>query len=218
MTEPSADAQQEKLRQEAKFLPRTPSEEIGPMYPVQALEDRGTDLTVSKTSGKRVEGPILYIKGRVIDLTGAVIVGAEIQLWHADPHGRYPHPSDLNPAVIDPNFTGFGVQKTAADGSFRFRSTKPGPYPTSTKGWWRPPHLHFQVTTQYDRLITQMYFPGEDLNDQDELLTRHRRLNQADRVMAKYIPLESGMEAEALHIEFNIVLPTPYSIQAFKAR
>ena len=188
------------------------------MYPVHSLEDRGNDLAVSRATGQAVEGQRLYIKGRVMDLTGAVIAGAAVELWHADPRGRYPHPSDLNPAQIDPNFTGHGVQITGPDGRFAFRSTKPGPYPTSTPGWWRPPHLHFQVTTQWDRLVTQMYFPGEELNDQDELLARHRRLKQDNRVQAVYQPLESGMEPEALHIEFNIVLPTPHSIQALKAR
>lgn len=218
MDAPSNDAQQEKLRKEAKFLPRTPSEEIGPMYPVHSLEDRGQNLVVSKANGKAVQGQLLYIRGKVMDLTGEVVVGAAVELWHADPHGRYPHPSDLNPAEIDPNFSGHGVQKTGADGRFAFRSTKPGPYPTSTPGWWRPPHLHFQVTTQWDRLVTQMYFPGEAMNDQDELLARHRRLKQDNRVQATVLPLESGMEPDALHIEFNIVLPTPHSIQAFKAR
>jgi protocatechuate 3,4-dioxygenase beta subunit len=154
----------------------------------------------------------------VLDLTGQLLAGAMVEVWHADPHGRYPHPSDLNPAQIDPNFTGYGVTTTVADGGFKFRTTKPGPYPTSTKGWWRPPHIHFQVTTQWDRLVTQMYFPGEELNDKDELLTRHRRLNQADRVVAKWLPLEAGMEPTALHIAFNIVAPTPHSIGAMKAK
>lgn len=211
------DLQQQKLQMEAKFLLRTPSEEIGPMYPVHKLEDRGEDLAHSR-QGALVEGQVLYIQGKVMDLTAELIVGAHVEVWHADPHGRYPHPSDMNPATIDPHFTGFGKATTGADGAFKFRTTKPGPYPTSTKGWWRPPHIHFQVTTQWDRLVTQMYFPGEELNDQDELLARHRRLKQDDRVEAKFLPLEKGMEPTALRIEFNIVVPTPHSIQALKAR
>jgi len=34
----------------------------------------------------------------------------------------------------------------------------------------RPPHLHFEVTGKINRTITQMYFPGEPLNDKDLLL------------------------------------------------
>ena len=208
-----ARRQQEKLEQEAKFLARTPSEEIGPMYPVAKPEDRGDDL-VQGADGKAVDGKILYLRGRVIDLTGVPIEAAEVEVWHADPHGRYPHPCDLNPAPLDPNFTGWAKVITGSGGGFRLRSTKPGPYPTSTPGWWRPPHIHFQVTTADDRLVTQMYFPGEELNDKDELLTRHLRLHQDGRVMARDLPLEEGMEQDALSIEFNIVLPTPHTIAA----
>lgn len=208
----SPERQQRKLEQEAKFLPRTPSEELGPMYPVDKPDDRGTDLVRSATTGKDVEGQILYVRGQVRDLTGAPVRGAEVEIWHADPHGRYPHPCDLNPAPLDPSFSGWAKITADKDGHFRLRSTKPGPYPTSTPGWWRPPHVHFQVTTPHDRLVTQMYFPGEELNEQDELLTRHRRLKQDDRVTACVLPLEDGMEKGALSIEFDIVLPTPQSV------
>lgn len=211
-----AGRQREKLAKEAEFLARTPSEEIGPMYPVAKAEDRGDDLTHAPDGGAAVDGQVLYIRGQVTDLTGAAIAGAEVEIWHADPHGRYPHPCDLNPAPLDPNFTGWARITTGTDGRFRLRTTKPGPYPTSTPGWWRPPHIHFQVTTENDRLVTQMYLPGEELNDADELLTRHRRLHQDDRVTAKLLPLEDGMETDAMSIEFNIVLPTPHSIAAQK--
>ncbi len=82
-----AGRQQVKLEQEAKFLARTPSEEIGPMYPVAKPEDRGDDL-VRSAGGAAVDGQILYIRGQVTDLTGAPIAGAEVEVWHADPQGR----------------------------------------------------------------------------------------------------------------------------------
>lgn len=209
----SDDRQRQKLKEEARFLPRTPSEELGPMYPVDKPDERGNDLVVSARTGKPVEGQVLYVRGQVMDLTGTPVAGAEVEIWHADPHGRYPHPCDLNPAPLDPSFSGWARITSDAEGRFRLRSTKPGPYPTSTPGWWRPPHVHFQVTTRNDRLITQMYFPDEELNDKDELLTRHRRLKQDERVMARRLALEPGMEPDAMSIEFNIVLPTPQSVE-----
>ena len=33
----------------------------------------------------------------------------------------------------------------------------------------RPPHIHFDISGRINRLITQMYFPGERLNEQDSL-------------------------------------------------
>jgi protocatechuate 3,4-dioxygenase beta subunit len=218
MTDPvSAERQKQKLEKEAKFLPRTPSEELGPMYPVDKPDERGADLVHSSHTGKDVEGQLLYLSGEVKDLTGAPVANAEVEIWHADPHGRYPHPCDLNPAPLDPSFSGWARVKTDKDGRYALRSTKPGPYPTSTPGWWRPPHVHFQVSTPSDRLITQMYFPGEELNDQDELLTRHVRLNQDDRVTARPAEPRPDMEAGALVLEFDIVLPTPNTVSAIRA-
>jgi protocatechuate 3,4-dioxygenase beta subunit len=46
----------------------------------------------------------------------------------ANTHGRYTHPSDTNPAPLDPNFEGFGVQNTDAEGRYRFKTIKPGAY------------------------------------------------------------------------------------------
>lgn len=215
----SEQRQKQKLAEESRFLPRTPSEELGPMYPVDKPDARGTDLVHSDATGRDVEGQILYLSGQVKDLTGAPVACADVEIWHADPHGRYPHPCDLNPAPLDPSFSGWARVKTDADGRYALRSTKPGPYPTSTPGWWRPPHVHFQVSTPSDRLITQMYFPDEELNDKDELLTRHRRLKQDDRVTARTAPRQKNMEPDALVLAFDIVLPTPNSVAAqIKAR
>jgi protocatechuate 3,4-dioxygenase beta subunit len=33
-----------------------------------------------------------------------------------------------------------------------------------------PAHIHFEIHGQFERLITQMYFPGEPLNTCDRLL------------------------------------------------
>jgi len=46
---------------------------------------------------------------------------------------------------------------------------KPGAYPAGANRI-RPPHIHFEVHGKFDRLITQMYFPGEPLNAADPLL------------------------------------------------
>ena len=55
---------------------------------------------------------------------------------------------------------------TDADGNYRFTTIKPGPYPWKNHhNAWRPAHIHFSLfgTEFTQRLITQMYFPGDPL-------------------------------------------------------
>ena len=48
------------------------------------------------------------------------------------------------------------------------RTIKPGAYVARRDiDWWRPPHVHFSIVGSGVRLVTQMYFPGEPLNDRD---------------------------------------------------
>jgi protocatechuate 3,4-dioxygenase beta subunit len=118
-------------------------------------------------------------------------------------HGRYTHPSDPNPAPLDPNFDGFAAQSTDAEGRFRFKTIKPGAYPTGVEGWTRPPHIHFDVTGRTDRLVTQVYFPGEPLNDMDQLLQRIRR---KEAVIAKMLPPTQDLEPGSVIAAWDAVL------------
>ena len=55
---------------------------------------------------------------------------------------------------------------TEADGSYRFVTIKPGAYPwRNHPNAWRPAHIHFSVFGRAftERLVTQMYFPGDPL-------------------------------------------------------
>jgi protocatechuate 3,4-dioxygenase beta subunit len=95
------------------------------------------------------------------------------------------------------------MQATDAEGRYRFKTIKPGAYP-ATANWMRPPHLHFEVTGKINRMITQMYFPGETLNDKD-LLLQNIRANR-DGVIAKVLPPTSDVESDALIVMWDIVL------------
>ena len=118
-------------------------------------------------------------------------------------HGRYTHPSDTNPAPLDPNFEGFAIQDTDAEGRYRFKTIKPGAYPANSN-WMRPPHLHFDVTGKVNRVITQMYFPGEPLNEKD-LLLQSIRANK-DGLIAAVLPPTRDLEPDSLLVVWNIVL------------
>jgi len=121
--------------------------------------------------------------GRVVDTHGQPLSGIKVEIWQANARGRYSHTNDTNPAPLDPNFQGYGVQVTDKNGFYRFKSIKPGAYPTGIGNWMRPPHVHFDVTGRHEALVTQMYFPGDPLNGKDQLsycAARIRNTNRSD--------------------------------------
>jgi protocatechuate 3,4-dioxygenase beta subunit len=140
--------------------------------------------------------------GRVVAGSGEPLPGVVVEIWQADAHGRYHHPEDGRRGPRDPHFQGFGSQRTDAQGRYRFKTIKPGAYPAAP-GWIRPPHIHFQVTGNTERLVTQMYFPGEPLNDRDPIL-------QASGAPAALVttlsPPTPEMASDALIAVWDIVL------------
>jgi protocatechuate 3,4-dioxygenase beta subunit len=154
----------------AQALKRTPRQDLGPFYPVLKPLDQDTDLTTIAGKVGRAEGQIIHVMGRVLNLQGQPVQGARVEIWQANTHGRYNHPSDTNPAPLDPHFEGFAVLTTDAEGRYRIKTIKPGAYPTADPDRMRPPHIHFEITGQTNRVVTQMYFAGEPWNDKDPIL------------------------------------------------
>jgi protocatechuate 3,4-dioxygenase beta subunit len=151
---------------------RTPNVILGPFYPLAKPVEQDWDLSL--LNGHRALGQRIEVTGRVSDLRGNPIAGARMEIWQANAAGRYDHPADTNPAPLDPNFQGFGRLRTDRLGHFRFRSVMPGPYPTPD-GDLRAPHVHLQVQSDRSRLITQMLFPGELLNETDRVTSNVNR-------------------------------------------
>jgi protocatechuate 3,4-dioxygenase beta subunit len=150
----------------------TPRQTRGPFYPVDPPADAGADLVVER-DGRRAQGELLWLDGRVVDTAGRPLAGTRIELWQCNAAGRYHHPRDDSPAPVDPLFRAFGRAVADADGAWRFRTIRPVPYPGRT------PHLHLQLTTPAGvQLVTQAYVRGEPGNAGDGLLAR---LSPADR-------------------------------------
>jgi protocatechuate 3,4-dioxygenase, beta subunit len=184
----------------------TPSTVAGPFYPLlNKPVDRDADLTMIDGRSVRASGQVLYMVGQVLNIKGKPVKGVDVEIWQSNAAGRYDHPSDPNPAPIDPNFQGYGVTTTDAEGRYRFKTVKPGGYPV-TQGWDRPPHIHFQLTGRADRLVTQMWFPGDPLNAQDRLFTILRPPAQK-MVTARMESPAANMEPESAIAVFNIVVP-----------
>jgi protocatechuate 3,4-dioxygenase, beta subunit len=178
---------------------RTPHQILGPFFPLELKPDTRGDLTIMEGGDKHAQGEIIEVTGRVLDLKGKPVSGARLTIWQANSFGRYVHPDDLNPAPLDPNFVGFATIQSGTDGAYRIRTVKPGAYPVGPD-WMRAPHIHFEVQGQFERLITQMYFPGEPLNACDRLLMS---VPEPDLLIAK--PLRHAHRRHDV-LQFDIVL------------
>ena len=187
----------------AQALKRTPLQTLGPFYPVLKPLDQDADLTTIAGKPGRAEGQVIHVMGRVVNLEGQPVQGARVEIWQANTHGRYNHPSDTNPAPLDPHFEGFAVQTTDEEGRYRFKTIKPGAYPASADRM-RPPHIHFDVTGKSNRVVTQMYFAGEPWNDKDPAL-QSAGANR-ERLIVNLLPPTQGLEPDALVAVWDIVL------------
>jgi protocatechuate 3,4-dioxygenase beta subunit len=153
--------------------PLTMTERTGPTGLGRGLPIGELDLSGATAGGSRATGQLISISGRITDEDGAPIEGAVIELWQANSAGKYIHEMDRHEAPVDPNFTGEGRMVTDADGQYKLLSIKPGAYPVLESGWWwRPPHIHFSILgpSWMNRFVTQIFFPGEPLNEIDLLL------------------------------------------------
>ena len=139
----------------------TPTQPLGPFYPVDFPFDTDNDLTKLGENGKKALGTTIEVHGVVKGTDGKLIPNAKVEIWQACSTGRYDHPGDRNEAAEkDENFQYYGFSITKEKGKYGFRTIFPGPYPASPT-WWRPPHIHFLVTAEgYQPLVTQLYFHG----------------------------------------------------------
>ena len=184
-------------------LRRTPDQILGPFYPMMKPLDRDADLTILDGRTGRAKGQVIHLMGRVLNIHGNPVEGARVEIWQANAQGRYTHPDDSNPAPLDPNFQGYGVQVTDKQGRYRFKTIKPGAYPTAVEGWTRPPHIHFDVTGRTNQFVTQMYFDGEPLNDKDRLLQSAANTRM---LVAKIMPPTKDFEPDSLIVNWDIIL------------
>jgi protocatechuate 3,4-dioxygenase beta subunit len=145
------------------------------------------DLTMQH-AGEPI-GERIVVTGRVLDGDGRPVAHQLVEVWQANAAGRYRHQLDQHPAPLDPNFTGAGRCLTGADGSYRFQTIKPGPYPWRNHlNAWRPAHIHFSLfgTDFTQRLVTQMYFPGDPLFALDPIYQSIGDQRARDRLLAAY--------------------------------
>ena len=199
---PLAAADKDRVGLDFKGPMPTPDQILGPFYPVQKPADGGTDLTRLRGRAGQAQGQVIYVTGRVLNLHGDPCPGVNLEIWQANGAGRYTHPHDRNPTPLDPNFDGYANVVTDSQGRYRYRTVKPGAYPV-VADYWRPPHIHYDITGKVNRLITQMYFPDEPLNKKDPLLQQSWA---KDSLIARVLPPTADEEADAKLVVWDIVL------------
>ena len=136
--------------------------------------DLDHDLIRNAQQGGIPLGERMVVSGQVLSQWGKPEPGVLIEVWQGNASGRYAHKVDDHDAPLDPNFLGVGRCITDKEGRYRFYTIKPGAYPWKNHpNAWRPQHIHFSLIGESiaDRLVTQMYFPGDPLLDYDPIFT-----------------------------------------------
>ncbi|HEX2566100.1 MAG TPA: protocatechuate 3,4-dioxygenase subunit beta [Burkholderiales bacterium] len=186
--------------------PKTASELAGPGNVLRRLAAVRGDL--AGHGDKRAIGQLIHLRTRVVDEDGTPVRGAAVEIWHCNAAGKYIHPNDSHDAPADPNFYGAARMVADDEGLIELRTIKPGAYPVpESGGWWRPPHVHFSVWGRVwlSRLVTQMFFPGEPLNELDPILNAVREPQARAQCIARLAPTARGPE-NALVYEYQLVV------------
>lgn len=169
------------------LLPHHLTERHGPVLGQGRVAPGDSDLT--RQGGGEPIGQRIVVAGRVVGSDGRPVAGQLVEIWQANAAGRYAHSVDRHPAPLDPNFTGVGRCTTGADGSYRFVTILPGAYPWANHDKaWRPAHIHFSLFGRAftERLVTQMYFPGDPLQAHDPILQAVREPAARQRLIASF--------------------------------
>ena len=188
------------------MLPHTLSEVTGPVFGTDDVKPGDSDLT-NQHDGDPL-GERIVVSGRLQDENSKPIANALIELWQCNAAGRYRHAVDDHDAPLDPNFTGCGRVLTDAQGNYRFRTIKPGAYPWRNHyNAWRPAHLHFSVfgIGLVQRLVTQMYFPGDPLLPYDPMYNSVPDPKARERLVSHF-DWERTIPDIALAYRFDVVL------------
>jgi protocatechuate 3,4-dioxygenase beta subunit len=191
------------------YLPHSISEITGPQLGPERVNEGDNDLTRQHAGGPL--GERITVSGRVLDTEGKPLRGTLVEIWQANAAGRYLHKWDQWPAPLDPNFSGAGRTVTDDEGRYTFTTIKPGPYPWGNHyNAWRPAHVHFSLLGRAfaQRLVTQMYFPGDPLFEFDPIAGSVRDEKARERMISRF-SIDATQPDWALAYEWDIYLRGP---------
>ncbi len=193
-----------------RLIPLRPGvlERSGPVFGHGMVARLDNDLTRNAAQGGEAIGERIIVAGRVLDGGGRPVPGALLEIWQANAAGRYAHRKDDHPAPLDPNFAGTGRCLADERGRYSFTTVRPGAYPWGNhENAWRPPHIHLSVFGHAftQRLVTQMYFPGDPLLALDPIFMSVPGQRARRRLVAAY-DHELTRPEWALGYRFDVVI------------
>ena len=155
------------------------------------------------------EGQVLLACGRVTDVDGTPVAGAELDIWQTAPNGLYSSQDSEQDT-----FSFHGLQTTGPDGRYGFTTVRPVSYTVPTDGPvgqildatgrhpWRPSHLHYIVKAPGFRPLVTEVFPDDDpYLDQDTVFGV-----RGDLVM-KYVECPAADFPDGYAISGNVDAP-----------
>jgi protocatechuate 3,4-dioxygenase, beta subunit len=187
-------------------LPQGLTEVTGPLLGAERVTAADADLT-SGHAGEPL-GERIILTGRVLDSGGRPVPDTLVEIWQANASGRYAHRVDDHPAPLDPSFDGAGRCMTDSRGRYRFVTIKPGAYPWGNHlNAWRPQHIHFSLFGRAftQRLVTQMYFPGDPLFALDPIFNSIPDPRARERLICR-LDMNVTQPDWALGYQWDIVL------------
>ena len=189
-------------------LRNSDSELTGPTFGHGDIDEVDNDLIRNYAKSGDPIGERIIVHGRVLDENARPVPNTLVEVWQANAGGRYRHRKDSYLAPIDPNFGGCGRTLTDENGSYVFRTVKPGGYPW--RNWvnnWRPAHIHISVfgTAFAQRLITQMYFEGDPLIAHCPIVKSIPDQRAIDQLVAA-LDLNATVPLDSIAYKFDIVL------------
>jgi protocatechuate 3,4-dioxygenase, beta subunit len=191
------------------YMPQTITEITGPQLGPHRVAETDNDLT--RQHAAEPIGERIIVSGRVFDTEGKPLRDTLVEIWQANAAGRYKHSWDRWPAELDPNFSGAGRCLTDDQGRYEFTTIKPGPYPWGNHhNAWRPAHIHFSLLGRAftQRLVTQMYFPGDPLFPYDPIFNSVADPKGRQRMISRFL-IHETVPSWALAYQFDIYLRGP---------
>jgi protocatechuate 3,4-dioxygenase, beta subunit len=188
------------------LLPHRLTEVTGPLLGDDLIAPTDADLTTQHAG--EPQGQRIILAGQVLDSDGRPVPDTLIEIWQTNAAGRYRHSREHHPAPLDPNFSGIGRCITDSAGRYRFVTIQPGSYPWGNHhNAWRPAHIHFSLFGRAftQRLVTQMYFPGDPLLPLDPIFNSVPDEKARQRMIAGF-DIDLTQPEWALGYTWDIVL------------